>query len=387
VTARTLPERTPAGRGSRVAVSAVYVGALLGPLGGGTVAPMLPEIGGSLHASSGAVAISMTAYFVPFAITQLVSGTLGERWGRRRTVRTAYLVYAAGSLICAFAPTLGVFLAARAVLGTANAFTGPLLVAGLADMVGKERISRSVGVISSYMAAGQSFAPLVGGLAAAHTWRLAFVVVAGVAALLSLVPPPGDPRPGAAAPRFRPLFRRDVGMLAGGAFFSYLGASALPFLVALYLHDRLDASPGLTGVALIGFGVAGLVLGSVWGTLCGRYGARACGIVAAVATGGFVAFVGTTGSVAVLALCWTAAGAAASMLVVALQDLTVRAVPGNRGGTLSAVSAFRFTGAALAPVIWLPIYHSGPSLVFAIAGASVLLAVPALVNSRSGEPG
>jgi MFS family permease len=275
-----------------------------------------------------------------------------------------------------------VFLAARAVLGTANAFTGPLLVAGLADMVGRERLSRSVGVISSYMAAGQSFAPLVGGLAAVHTWRLAFVVVAAVAALLSLVPPPGDPRPGVAAPRFRPLLRRDVGLLAGGAFVSYLGASALAFLVALYLHDRLGAGPDVTGVALLGFGVAGLVLGSVWGTLCGRHGARACGVVAAVATAGCVALVGVTDSVVASAVCWTAAGAGASMLVVALQDLTVRAVPGNRGGALSAVSAFRFTGAALAPVVWLPIYHTGPSLVFAVAGASVLLAVPALIGAR-----
>jgi sugar phosphate permease len=97
-----------------------------------------------------------------------------------------------------------------------------------------------------------------------------------------------------------------------------------------------------------------------------------------VVTGLFVALVGATRSPLVLTALWTVAGAAASMLTVALQDLTVRAVPGNRGGALSLVAAFRFTGAALAPLAWLPIYHAVPALAFAVAGSSLLLAVPSL---------
>lgn len=368
----------PAAPGSGLAVRAVYAGALLGPLGGGVIAPMLPQIGRSLHVSSGAVAAAITAYFVPFALIQLVSGTLGERWGRRRTVRIGYLVYAAGAVACAAAPSLAVLLVARAAMGAANAFTGPLLVAGLADLVSRERLSRSVGVISSWMAAGQSIAPFVGGLAAAASWRIGFLIVAAVAGLLSLAPPPGGPRPGVVAPSWRSLLGRDMGLLAGGAFVSYLGAAALPFMVALYLNDSLHAGPDLTGAALLGFGIAGLLLGPAWGRLNQRFGARTCGAVAAVVAAVFVGSVGLTGSAWSLALCWTAAGAAASMLTVALQNLTVRAVPGNRGGALSAVSAFRFAGAALAPVIWLPLYHGAPAPAFAAAGASVLLAIPVL---------
>jgi hypothetical protein len=56
----------------------------------------------------------------------------------------------------------------------------------------------------------------------------------------------------------------------------------------------------------------------------------------------------------------------------------MRAIPANRGGALSAVSAFRFAGAAIAPLAWLPLYHASPSRAFGAAGASLLLAVPAL---------
>ncbi|GLY82252.1 MFS transporter [Actinoallomurus iriomotensis] len=362
----------------RFKIAALYAGGLLGPLGGGVVAPMLPQIGGSVHASSAAVATSLTAYFVPFAVLQLASGTLGERWGVRRTVQVAYLVYALASAGCALAPTLPAFLAGRALMGSANAFTSPLLLAGLGAAVPPGRLSRSVGIYSSFQAAGQSFAPLLGGVAAVWSWRLAFVVVAATAVLLAFAPPPGDARPGAEAPEWRPLLSGRMGLLSAGAFLSYICASALPFLVALYAGDALSLRPDLTGLALVGFGVAGLLLGSVWGSVTDRFGPRVCGVLATVATAVFVAAIGRTGSVPALIVCWTAAGAGASMLTVALQNLTMRAVPGNRGGALSAVSAFRFAGAALAPVAWLPLYHAAPSRAFGAAGASLLLAVPAL---------
>jgi MFS family permease len=370
----------------RLRRAAIYAGGTLGPLGGGVVAPMLPRLAASLHASSDAVAASLTAYFIPFAAIQLVSGSLGERWGRRRTVRTAYLLYLLASLGCALAPGLPLFLLWRAVLGVANAFTTPLLLAGLADVVPRRRLGRSVGLYSSCTAAGQSFAPLLGGMAAGVSWRLAFVIVAAVAALLASAPPPGEPRPGASAPPWRPLASRRMGLLSLAALVSFMGSAGLPFLVALQAHDALGLSPGLTGLALVGFGLAGLVLGSVWGAAADRFGARACGIIAAIATAPCVGVVGVIGSVSGLAACWTAAGAASSLLTVALQSLTVRTLPTNRGGALSVVSAFRFVGSAVAPATWLPLYHSSPASAFAAAGGSVLLAVPALALLRKSAP-
>jgi MFS family permease len=367
---------------SRFAVVAVHFGGLLGPLGGGLVSPMLTQIGSSLHATAGAAAASLTVYFVPFAVIQLVSGTWGERWGRRRTVRVAYLVYAAATAASGLAWNLPVFLVSRAVMGAANAFTSPLLLAGLADLVPSNRLSRSVGVFASSQAAGQSFGPLIGGLAAAFLWRYAFFVVGVAALVLAVFPPPGDPRPGASAPPWRPLVSLRLAMLALVGFVSYLGAAGLPFLVALYGEDRLQLTAVASGAVLAGFGLAGLLLGVVWGTVSERFGPKRCGIAGAVLAAVAVAAVGFTTGVVALAAWWVAAGAMVALITVALQNLNVRAVPGNRGGALSAVSTFRFTGAAIAPMVWLPVYHADASLVFVLAGASLLLAVPAFALYR-----
>jgi MFS family permease len=366
---------------------ALHAGGLLGPLGGGIVATMLPELAQSLHTSLDTAGSALTAYFVPFAAVQLISGTAGERWGRRRTVRAAYVVYVLASLLCAAAPDASLFLAGRALQGIANAFTTPLLVAGLAELVPGARLSRSIGVFGSFQAAGQSLAPVVGAASNAVSWRWAFVLVAGVSVLLALAPPPGAARPGAAAPAWRPLFSLRMALISFAALTSYLGAAGLPFLVALYAERRLAVPDTVTGVLLLGFGVAGLALATVWGIVCERYGAIRAGAIGLAVAGLFVAAVAHTSTPWLLAIVWACAGAGASLATVALQNVAALEVPGNRGGALSITSALRFTGAAIAPLVLLPLYPAPLGIgmpqgataftvagIVALAGAAALLA-------------
>jgi MFS family permease len=102
-------------------------------------------------------------------------------------------------------------------------------------------------------------------------------------------------------------------------------------------------------------------------------------VAGAVLAAGAVVLTGLSATPLILVLWWTLAGASASMINVALQNLTVRAVPANRGGALSAVSAFRFSGAALAPLCLLPIYADHPRAAFFAAGAALLLVAVVLV--------
>ncbi|MFI9720008.1 hypothetical protein ACIHFE_10170 [Streptomyces sp. NPDC052396] len=110
--------------------------------------------------------------------------------------------------------------------------------------------------------------------------------------------------------------------------------------------------------------------------------ARRCGGIAAGLGAVLVALTGSTDSLPALVVCWTGAGIAYSMLNVSLQNLTVREVPSNRGGALSAVSAFRFGGAAVVPLALLPLYHAAPRLSFVVAGGSLLLATAGLAALR-----
>ncbi|MPY96007.1 MAG: MFS transporter [Acidimicrobiia bacterium] len=337
---------------------------------------MLPELREAFDTGDNGVGASLTVYFVPFALALLVSGTLGERWGRRRTVQLAYLGYAAASLGCALAPTLPLFLAGRALQGLANAFTTPLLLAGLVDLAEPSRVGRAVGIYASFQATGQSLSPIVGGTATELDWRLAFVGITVVALLLAALPPPGEARPAASAPPWRTLLLPRVGLLGLAAAGSSLGCVGIAFLVALQARDAFGLGPSAAGLVLLCSGLTGLVLGSAWGRVTDVVGSRRAGMAAAVAGGGLVLLMGQAGSLTIFVVVWVGVGAMSSLLSVAVQSLATGLVPANRGGGVSATLAFRFGGLALAPLAWLPLAgSSGLDTAFTGAGLATFVVV------------
>ena len=363
--------------------SALYAGGFLGPFGGGVVTSMLPEIGDGLGTDAAAAASSLTAYLLPFALVMLVSGTLGARWGRMRTVRVAYGVYLAASLACFAAPTLELFLGARVLQGCANAFTTPLLLATLAAMTPQPKLGRALGAFGALQAAGQTSAPLIGGLAAEADWRLAFLAIALVAALLGAVGLPDAARtiPADTGARLRDALRPDVLRVGVVALLGWGALGGLGFLLAFRAEDVFGMSPAARGLLLTGFGVAGILTARPVGTLIDRIGARRTVVLGAVAGATLVAVAGTVGYVAVAAIAWFVAGVASQFLLVGVNAAVLGAEGGNRGGAVSVVQSFRFSGAALAPLTLTPLYATHPSASFLVP-ALLLAILPPLLMPR-----
>jgi predicted MFS family arabinose efflux permease len=364
---------------ARIRVAALYAGGFLGPFGGGITASMLPELGADLGISPSAASASLTAYLLPFALLMLVSGTLGERWGAARTVRTAYVAYVLFSLLAAVATVGWLFLGARALQGAANAFTTPLLLSSLAAATPPERLGRALGVMGSLQAAGMTSAPLVGGLAAAVDWRAAFVGVALVAALLAAAGLPADPpaEPGD-RPRLRDAWRPPVPRLGLVAGLAWAALGGLAFLVALRVEDAFTLGAGLRGALLTGFGVAGLLTARLVGAGVDRVGPRVTIRLGAVLGAVLVAAVGVLPSPIAVAAVWALAGAAAQLVLVGVNTLVLR---GGTAGGVSVVQAGRFLGAAASPALFLGAYHLSPVVGFGLAGV-VLLAAAALTPRR-----
>ena len=98
----------------------LYAGGFLGPFGGAMLVALIPNVAEGLDASVAQVAAAITAYMVPFALLQLVSGTVAERLGPRRVVRGGYVAFGLAALACAVVPNIWLFLGARAAMGTAG---------------------------------------------------------------------------------------------------------------------------------------------------------------------------------------------------------------------------------------------------------------------------
>ncbi|MQA08767.1 MAG: MFS transporter [Pseudonocardiaceae bacterium] len=361
-------------RTGRLSVASLYIGGFLGPFAGGVPAAMLPELSADFHVSLSAASASLTAYLLPLAALMLFSGTLGERWGRARSIRIAYLVYLASSVVCATAEEYPLFLAGRMVQGCANAFTMPLLLAAIGSVTPQQRLGRALGLYGSMQAAGQSFAPFLGGLAAELSWRLAFAAVAAAAVGLAAIrlPGPAEIRAGE-PPRLRTAWRPDVLRIALVALVAWASLGGLAFLVATRYDEAFGLGAGARGLVLTGFGVAGLLSARLIGGAVDRVGARRCVLLGGVTGALAIGLFGVTPWLVLAIVLWTLAGVSSQLVLVGLNALTLGGERANRGGAVSVVQAFRFLGAAGSPVAFLPVYHLHPVAGFLVPALLLML--------------
>lgn len=351
----------------------------MGPFGTALILPMVPELRETFDASTEDVSLGFTAYLFPMALLMLVSGTIGERFGKTRVLRITFLAFAVASLATAAAPTLGWFLAGRVVQGSCNAFFTPLLLAGLADLTPPESLGKQVGLYASFQTAGSALSPLVGGIAGDIEWRLAFLGAAIVSFFLTLVlPQTGPPRPAATTP-IRPLLTRRVLGIGIALLFGAAGTfGAYSLLVGLSGRDVLGLSPTGAGLVIFLGNTAGLVAAPAWGRLVDRAGLRSTSIIATIASIVAGAGLALADNTLILVITWILTGALIVGMVVSLQSLAATAVPSNRGGALSLAMSFRFLGHALAPLLWVPVFEQNTSAAFIGAASLGFVTIVAL---------
>lgn len=355
-----------------------YLGGLLGPFGTMIIIPMLPELRDHFDVDTSTISWGFSAYLFPMAAFLLVSGTIGERYGRRRVLQISLLAYLGASLLVSLAPNIELFLGARATQGVANAFITPLLVAGLADSTPEAQLGRRVGMYTSFQAAGGGMAPFVGGLAAEIDWRLAFWGTAALALMVLAFTPPGARRAATDRPPIRPLLARPLLLLGLGSFAVAAGPIGAGILVGLKARDVLGMEPSTAGLVLAGGSLGAVLFGPLFGRLLDRYGAWTCGIGSTAVVSALVAGLSVTDTVVSTAVLFAIAGTLFGFVIVVFQKVGASIVPQNRGGALSAILSFRFIGHAVGPLLWVPVFERSVPAAFLGAAALGLVTIGAV---------
>jgi EmrB/QacA subfamily drug resistance transporter len=160
----------------------------------------LPTLAVDLNANNSALQWFSTAYTLALAAVMLPGGALGDRYGRKKLLLGALLVFGAASLACAFATSAGQLIAARVVLGIAAAVMMPLSMAVLPVLFPNpaER-ARAMNIWITSTALGLPLGPILGGwLIDNFWWGSVFLinvpmVVLGAAAVAGLVPESRNP--------------------------------------------------------------------------------------------------------------------------------------------------------------------------------------------------
>ncbi|WP_433663885.1 MFS transporter [Nocardia sp. CA-128927] len=142
------------------------------------VAPMLPGIAQSLHASVAASATIVTAYVLVYAVAGPPFGILADRYPRRWSILLGSLVFMLGNLACAAASSLPMLIAGRGITGLGAAIAAPAIWAYLAERTPQHKRGRVISLGASVYSLGQVLGvPLGAGLASLTSWRWPFLAV------------------------------------------------------------------------------------------------------------------------------------------------------------------------------------------------------------------
>jgi len=130
----------------------------------------IPTLSVDLHASASDAQWFLDAYSLALAAALLPAGLLGDRYGRKKLLSVALVVFGASSLACAYSATTGELIAARVALGLAAAVITPLSLAVIPVMFTPDERPRAIAIVGGATFLGFPLGPILGGWLLDNFW-------------------------------------------------------------------------------------------------------------------------------------------------------------------------------------------------------------------------
>ncbi len=212
------------------------------------VSPALPEIQREYGADAASAAWILTGYLLAASVATPIVGKLGDLFGLSKVLTIVLLIFAAGSVVCALAPSLGVLVAGRIIQGVGGGIF-PLAFGIIRQTFPPERVPTAIGGISATFGIGGGVGlviagPIVSGLDASWLFWLGLMALPGAYAIWRYVP----------RAQTRPDARVD-----------WIGAALLSVALASLLFGLSKANAwGWTSPRVLALTLGGLGVGAFW---------------------------------------------------------------------------------------------------------------------------
>jgi len=138
----------------------------------------LPSIQRSLDASIPGLQWIIDAYSLVLACLLVLSGSIADRFGRRRMLKIGLTVFLVASVTSALAPSVGVLIAARALQGVGGAMVTPATMSIVRNTFEDPRErAHAFGIYTGTFGVSLAAGPVLGGLlVSAVSWRAVFFI-------------------------------------------------------------------------------------------------------------------------------------------------------------------------------------------------------------------
>jgi predicted MFS family arabinose efflux permease len=269
------------------------------------VAPMIPRLAVVFGVSPQAVGLIVPAYLIPYGVSTLFYGLLSDWIGRKRIMFASLFAFALLTALTATAHSASQLLFWRLATGLGASGVVPLALSLIGTLYQYEQRGRPLGWLFGAMAGGMAFGstfgvmlePLIG-------WRGIFLTVGafGFAALLLLRRFAGlsGNAAGRQPPRLAEVFGGYKSLLSSDkgrwtytyVFMNAIFHSGVFTWLGLYFERRYGLGEIGIGLALLGYGLPGFLLGPIIGHAADRWGRKwliPAGVIIAAFSGGMLA--------------------------------------------------------------------------------------------------
>ncbi|MFD8750444.1 MFS transporter [Kitasatospora sp. NPDC059577] len=211
----------------------------------------IPPIAEDLKAGAQDIQWIIDSYILVFAGLLLTSGSLSDRYGRRKVMIVGLALFGAASLVAAVADSPGQLIAGRVLMGVGGALVMPSTLSILITVFDADERPKAIAAWSAVAMVGLVGGPVLGGALIAHFWWgavfLLNVPVAAVAILAAVLLMPESKGP---------WRRPDL----PGMVLSMVGMAALVWSIVVLPRDGLTSASTLGALvvavaALAGFAV------------------------------------------------------------------------------------------------------------------------------------
>jgi EmrB/QacA subfamily drug resistance transporter len=166
----------------RWVLAATVLGSSMDFIDGTVVNVALPSLQTSLGATGTQAQWVVEAYALFLSSLLLVGGSLGDRFGLRRTFLCGVVLFACASMWCGLAPGIHQLLVARCLQGIGGALVVPNSLAFLSAHFGDKDRGRAIGTWSGFASVMTALGPVLGGWVVQHgSWRWVFFLNAPIA--------------------------------------------------------------------------------------------------------------------------------------------------------------------------------------------------------------
>ena len=172
----------------KTSVATVYVVAMFMSIMDSTIVNVaLPQLGRDFGVPTAHANTVVVAYLVSLAVFMPASAWLGDRFGTKRVLLSALVVFTGASALCGAAQSLGELVAFRVLQGVGGGMLAPVGLAMLFRVYPPAERVRAARILIVPTALSPAIGPVVGGLLVTNlSWRWAFYVNVpiGIAGLL-----------------------------------------------------------------------------------------------------------------------------------------------------------------------------------------------------------